>query len=365
MTRFLFLITFLTIVSISCDSSKNELVKNIQVTNSPVVGELSSLIESYEIIPLDSNPSAYIKYPAREIFTDSLILILDGDKKIVVFNKYGKFLSSISKQGRGPNEYLFINDFSYNTSDRLVSILDKDKIKRFNLKGDYINETRLGFNPSRITNLSPDLYIIEKKIPTGDSISDYYIRLVNEELTTISARLPIKPLGGPGFGTEGQNVRTIINGDHAFFFSYFADTVYHVDNNSIRPAYSFNYDKKVIAVTNGTGEYDFDPDQAYRYLSYFEFEDLNLLFYLFRNNAFCLAFNASNSITKLYNTSFIIRNVADGKGILIVDSMSLSKLIEGFDPDKTKCSNPDILDNALAQNERGGQYILKVSFMPF
>jgi hypothetical protein len=339
------------------------MVKNIHVTSSPVAGELSSLIESYEVIPLDNNPSAYIRNPAREIFTDSLILILDGDKKIVVFDRYGKYLNSISKQGRGPTEYLFINDFSYNASDRLVSILDKDRIKKFNLNGDFINETRLGFNPSRITNLSPDLYIIEKKIPSGDSISDYYIRLVNEDLTTISARLPIKPLGGPGFGTEGQNVRTIINGDHAFFFSYFADTVYHIDNKSIRPVYSFNYDKKIIAVTNGTGEYDFDTDQAYRYLSYFEFEDLNLLFYLFRNNAYCLAFNASTSISKLYNTTFIIRNVADGKGILLIDSMTLGRLIEGFDPDKTKCSNPDILDNVLVENESGGQYIIKVSFM--
>lgn len=353
----------LTFLTLACNSPENELVKKIHVTDSPVVGELSSLIKSYEIIPLDNNLIAYIQSPAREIFTDSLILIMDGDKKIIIFNRSGKYINSISKQGKGPNEYLFINDFFYNASDGLVSIIDNDKIKRFNLKGDFINETNIGFKTGRITKLSLDLYIIENSLPSGDSTTDYHIRLVNEDFITKFSRMPIKPLRCPGFGTEGQNYRTLINGNHAYFFSYFGDTVYHIDHRSIRPVYSFDYDKKIITVTEGTGEYDIDPDQAYRYLSYFELTDLNLLFYIFKKNIYCLAFNASNSNSRLYNTSFIFRDVVDGKGILLLNSMMLGDVIEKLDPDKTKCANPEILDKALMDNENGSQCIIKVSFM--
>lgn len=364
MTRSSIFIILLTLLSISCDHTKSELVKNVDVTNSPIEGELSSLIESYEIIPLENTPNAYMNNPGGETFTDSLIIFRNGDKKIVIFNKSGKYLNSISKQGRGPDEYQFINGFTFNTSDKLVSIRDNNKIKRFNLNGDFIDETELGFRSSVITRFGPDQFIVEKMLPSGDSISDYYIRLVNKEFTTISARLPIKPLGGPGFGIEGQIYRTMVNGDHAYFFSYFADTVYHIDNKSIKPAYSFIYDKNIISVTNGTGEYEFNPDQAYRYICFYELADLNLLFYSFNNNNYCLAFNSSNTISKVYNASFAIRNVVDDRGIIIYENFLLGKLIERIDPNKTKCSNPEVLNKTLDENERDGQCIIKVSFRP-
>lgn len=359
--RIILCLTFLSLVSFSQDNWK---VRRVDVKDAPVAGELSALIKSYEILPLDNNPVAYVSNPGSKIFTDSLILISDGGKRIIIFDNSGKYLNSISKQGRGPDEYQNINDFFYSSSDRLVSIIDNDKIKRYKLNGDFVSEKRIGFRANRVTSFGPDSYIIEKVIPSGDPISDYYIRLTGKDFKTKSARFPVKPLTGPGFGTEGQRSRTQINGSHAYFFSYFGDTVFHIDNESIRPVYAFKYGKKIITVTNGTGEYDFDPEQAYRYLSYIETGDLNILFFVYGNRSYAFAFNISGSLSKTYNASFTIGDVVDGKGVLLMDVMMLGKLIEGMDREITKCANREVLERALSDKENGSQCFIKVSFLP-
>lgn len=355
------LLTLFTFFTLSCFSQNAVGVKNINVKYTPGAGELSALIKSYEILPLDAKPEAYVKNPCREIFSDSLILIMDGSQnKVMIFNSKGRFINSISKKGRGPQEYNYITDFFFNSASRVVSVVDRDKIKCYNIKGEFIKEVSLEFNPNRITFLPPDSHIVEKVVPTDHPESDYYIRLTNKDFRTQSARLQLKPLTGPGFGVEGQIYRTLVNGKTGYFFSYFGDTVYHINNEQIRPAYTFNYDKKTTIVTDGT----LNPkvDETYRYLNYFELQELNMLFYTFREEHFCLVFNPKSSSVKTYKTTFVLRDVVDGKGIILTNSLSVGKLIEKIDPVKKKCSNPAILESILKDNESGIQCFVKISF---
>jgi len=363
--RTLLIIGFIALFNIltCCRPEKIGLVVDINVIDPPASENLSSLIDSYKIIALDNSPDAYIKNPSRTIFCDSLILIKnESNQSIVIFNYLGKYLKSISKRGRGPNEYLYITDFTFNPIDKTVSIYDSDKEKKFNLDGEFISEIKLGFRPNKATRLDPNYTILEKVIPSGDSISDFYIRLVNEDFKTKSALLPIKPLTGPGFGTEGQNFRTLINGDHAYFFSYFGDTVYHIDSKSIRPAFAFKYKRKIITITDGTGEYNVDPKEALRYLSFFEIGDLNLLFYNFKNIGYCFAFNSSNNNSKLLKSTFMIREIVNNQANLLIDAMSLDKFVELNDPDKKRCLNLTVLNAALTAPTKDFQCIIKIKF---
>ncbi len=352
------LFTFFTIYSFSQNAGG---VKSINVKYTPGASDISALIKNYEILPLDAKSEAYVKNPCREIFTDSLILIMDGTQnKIVIFNSRGKFLNSISKKGRGPQEYNFITDFFYDSPNRVVSVVDRDKIKSYNLEGEFIREVSLSFNPNRITYLPPDSYIVEKVVPSDHPESDYYIRLTYKNFKTKSARLQLKPLTGPGFGVEGQIYRTLVNGKGGYFFSYFGDTVYHINNGQIRPAYTFNYDKKTTIVTEGI----FNPevDKTYRYLSYFELSNINLLFYSFKNESYCMVINPTTVTAKSFKTPFVLRDVVDGKGIILTNSLSIGKLIEMIDPGMKKCLNPAILESILKDNESGIQCFVKISF---
>lgn len=362
--RTLLIIGFFTLLSMTgCQPEKKGSVIDIIISDASTSEQLSSLIHSYEIVKLDSRPEAFIKNPSRTIYCDSLILIKDeSNQSIVIFNYKGKYLKTFSKRGRGPSEYLYISDYTFNPSENIISVYDNDKVKKFNLDGEFISETKLGFRPSKATRFDPNNTIIEKVMPSGDSISDFYIRLVGEDFKTKSALLPIKPLTGPGFGIEGQNIRTLVNGDHAYFFSYFADTVYHIDRKTIQPVYAFKYPKKVISVTNSTGEYDFDPNDALRYLSFFEIRDLNLLYYTYKNTNYCFVFNTSGSNSKLYRSTFTIRDVSDYQANILIDATSLNRFIELNDSDKKRCANLTDLNAALADSVKDYQCIIKISF---
>jgi len=208
--------------------------------------------------------------------------------------------------------------------------------------------------------LPPASQIVEKVVPSDHLESDYYIRLTNNNFKTKSARLPLKPLTGPGFGVEGQIYRTLVNGKSAYFFSYFGDTVYHINSERIRPAYAFKYDKKTTIVTDGT----FNPevDETYRYLSYFELPGLNLLFIDSRMNNTVWHSTLRVNLQKHLKTPFVLRDVVNGNGILLANSLSIGKLIEVFDPGRKKCSNPEILDNVLKDSESGIQCFVKICF---
>lgn len=359
----LFIISFFTVYSIltCCRPEKRESVLDIKVIDPPASENLSSLIASYEIIALDNIPDAYIKNPSRAFYCDSLILIKDeSSQKIVIFNYLGKYLKAVAKQGHGPNEYLYISDYTFDPTKKINTVYDNYKVKDFTLDGEFIYETKLGFRPYRATRLDQRYTIIEKVMPSGDSISDFYIRLVNENFKTKSVRSPIKPLTGPGFGTEGQNYRTSVNGDHAYFFSYFGDTVYHIDNKSIKPIFAFNYRRNIITVTNGTGKYDVNPTEALRYFSFFEIGNLNLLYYNFKNAGYCFVFNSSNTNSKLYKSTFLIKDSYNNQANILIDAMFLEKFIEQNDPNKEKCLNLTLLDSILLATIKDFQCIIKI-----
>ncbi len=355
----IFVLLFMT----CCRPETNGLVREITVIDPPTSEKLSSLIDSYEIIQLDGTPNAYIGNPGRSIYTDSLILVKnESNQNIVIFENNGKYLNSIDKRGRGPKEYLYITDFTFNADDKTVSIYDNEKLKKYNLDGEYISEYNLGFRPSKVTKFDTKYSIIEKVMPSGDSISDFNIRLVNDDFKTIVARNPLKPLSDPGFGTEGQNFRTSLNGDHAYFFSYTGDTVYHINHNSIKPVIAFKFKRNIITITNGTGEYDVDPNEALRYLSFFEIGDLNLLFYNFKNEGYCFAFNSSNSNSKLYRSNLGIRDVYDNRANILFDALYIEEFIESIDPEKSNCKNLEKLEAIMSDFLKDYQCIVSIKF---
>jgi len=355
------LICSVLLIISSCNPNINRSIREIDVIEHPVSEDLSKLIQSYEVLLLDKNPDAYISNPGRTIYTDSLILIKnESNQSIVIFNNTGEYLSTISKRGRGPKEYLYISDFTYDPIHKIITIYDSEKAKFFNLEGKFISETKLGFRPSKATNIGSGCTLIEKVMPSGDSISDFYLRLFDKEFNTISARLPIRPLSGPGFGTEGQTYRTSINGDHAYFFSYFGDTIYHINNKHIKPAYVLNYHSNIITVTDGTDNYNVDPITSLRYLSYFEIGEINLLYYSMDHNPYCFVFNSSDNTTKLFKSTFKISDTFKESGNIMIDAIHLDNFIEKNDPNKTKCKNLELLNKALEEQTEGFQCIVRL-----
>ena len=127
--------------------------------------DLSSSLESYEVLPLSSIASginyvilensdeAYFRERSNTFnhlykIYDSIIFITDGEK-LISFDLTGRFLRQYGALGRGPGEFIDISDFTVNPETREVLILSAGlrKIFIYNFEGEFAGQINLDFDP--------------------------------------------------------------------------------------------------------------------------------------------------------------------------------------------------------------------------
>ncbi len=92
-------------------------------------GFISNYFKKVNTIVLESNNKCLIsEVSSLQILGDS-ILILDKlkSKGVYLFNKSGRYIKQIAQIGNGPNEYLEPTDFTIDTNNRVLYILDSKK----------------------------------------------------------------------------------------------------------------------------------------------------------------------------------------------------------------------------------------------
>ena len=75
------------------------------------------------------------------------MLIFDrGLKKLLLFDRNGKFIRQIGRIGRGPAEYVKIIDFATTMDHDTISIYDENihAVLRYNKQGEFLNKVKIG-----------------------------------------------------------------------------------------------------------------------------------------------------------------------------------------------------------------------------
>lgn len=106
---------------------------------------LSQLVNEIEYIPLETNKEVIINAIAKiQYFQDQYFV--QSSNRLFIFDKNGKFISQINRQGRGPDEYLGIADFGINSHDSLIYLVTRSNgynLDRYNLSGSFISSVKL------------------------------------------------------------------------------------------------------------------------------------------------------------------------------------------------------------------------------
>jgi hypothetical protein len=107
----------LTVALIACKTTEQQpgLIKI--PASEPLAKKTPLLAENYfnsiDIIPLETTPESLIWEIKKIFFIDSGVYIFDGKQsQVLLFDNKGKFISKIGKKGRGPGEYIHIQDFT-------------------------------------------------------------------------------------------------------------------------------------------------------------------------------------------------------------------------------------------------------------
>lgn len=134
-----YLIVILALCFIQCkEDPTNYRIIKINSKDIQLATPLSCLFDSLKYIPLETT-----KFSIDKLCMDKMgnfyVLDQEGTNALYKFDSSGKFLHTIGSQGRGPEEYLSISDFSI-FQDSLLDLYDDEQGKRliFDLNGNCI-----------------------------------------------------------------------------------------------------------------------------------------------------------------------------------------------------------------------------------
>lgn len=123
LTKSIFLLFFLFTIACQNNRSLNECIYIDTNSNNSTL-QFFDIFSKAEIVPLETNDSSLIVNTDKIIYSNDTIYLLDKKQsQLFVFDDSGKFLWKLDKLGRGPGEYLNIEDFVINPRNRNLEII--------------------------------------------------------------------------------------------------------------------------------------------------------------------------------------------------------------------------------------------------
>lgn len=139
---------------------------------------LDKLFSEYEFVALDSDDQALLEgldIINRIIVKDDYIYV--GDLfKLTLFDRSGKYVTTLNKQGQGPDSYLSLFNFTVQANGD-ISILDRmtSAIVTYNKRGEMISKKRFPELSLRDLTILDDSTLILNTMGDRDSRNNIYI----------------------------------------------------------------------------------------------------------------------------------------------------------------------------------------------
>ena len=123
-------------------SVEQEIITPLSAGNA--VNDLLPYIDSVEVVPLETTGKALIGLVGKILLLPNGNVLIKSTASMFMFSPKGKFLFQIGKNGRGPEEYLTIDDVCLSQDARELWILGGCEIVKYSTEtGRFIRKTTL------------------------------------------------------------------------------------------------------------------------------------------------------------------------------------------------------------------------------
>ncbi|WP_455508945.1 6-bladed beta-propeller [Butyricimonas paravirosa] len=242
------IITFFCIVACSSNKEQDNLIiiPIDPTSNQSVNWEQLFDTASMQAIPLETTDQSLLAWVDKIIITDTLYSF-SSNNSIYTFNQNGQFLFKIAHQGRGPGEYLVLDDF-YIDENNHYYILDNNsfKIIEYSPKGEFLDEINTGIFGLAFTKISNDLwaiYIGSSKSPSSNYRLNYFSKKENT-ITRKFIEISDNELNWRHFKDNNNFIHLDQNN---LFFMYSLDyTIYKLSEKELIPYYKLDCGKYQI-----------------------------------------------------------------------------------------------------------------------
>lgn len=143
-------------------SISNDQAVNIDVDPSSRILQIDEIVDSLELIPLETSDQCMIGHIDKIIYKNSKYYLLDRrqSKSIFRFDSTGRFEGKIGDVGRGPGEYIEPTDFIVNRSGIIVLDQYTRKLLFYTTDGKFKNKTDLPCIAYEITRIKSDSLLL-------------------------------------------------------------------------------------------------------------------------------------------------------------------------------------------------------------
>lgn len=204
------------------------------------------IVDNVEFIPLETREECIIGSYDKILVLNDTIYVFDKmhQKAVFVFNIEGHFLYRISAIGRGPGEYFKAYDFYVDTVSSHIGILDYGRIQKYNFRGEYIEQ--VAFSGHLVSHICFNRNKYNGTVFTTSTKDKSYLfaqynnkgQLIYRDHPTPNELINFE-MGKDGYFS--------VNSNGAYFNDYASDTIYHITDSCLKPAFVLNYGNSLLS----------------------------------------------------------------------------------------------------------------------
>ncbi len=239
------LIYLLVIISITSCTKNSEELPVVPFDNFNVIDlnheiPLDSIVSKTEIIRFSAD-SALVIGNISLVYESKEHLYVIADGQIMQFNKAGKLVNLLGRQGEGPGEYLYARDMDVDEENQLIYVMDYfgQKMLYYNLdgtfEGSFDTPVENGIDKEGFSLYKGNILYTSNENSISPVISIY--NQDKDELVKVSIANRETPAGEAFMGTNF----IYENKEEPYLFYYFNDTVFSIETSKLEPAYLLKF----------------------------------------------------------------------------------------------------------------------------
>lgn len=141
-SRYLFSVCLLVLVSVcfarcsnkSSESKYAQLGTLLPLDETELVSDIGPYVDEVRLVPITNRNEALMSYVSKAVLDESgNIFILDIEGNVVALKPDGTLLRKVANKGRGPKEYLNVEDIAVSSDGKYLMVLDGAKLRCYGL----------------------------------------------------------------------------------------------------------------------------------------------------------------------------------------------------------------------------------------
>jgi hypothetical protein len=240
--KYSFKIYILLMILMSCSRPEESTNKVFLDTSEVTSITINDLFDSIGVYPMYTNDSCLISDIRKAIYSNNEYYIFDENQKsILIFDNRGGFVRKIHSIGRGPGEYLNIEDFTVNPHNNNIELVDGHNLFVYGNDGRFIEKIGItgadfrSCNQFEIVNHDTILFM-----SVGSDYSFAFYSRKNGETSKVEGVFSSDVKEKMPFNTKNIFYR---NGSIINYFEGFSNKVYTINDNGFSLKYEWDLGK--------------------------------------------------------------------------------------------------------------------------